>query len=191
MATLSYNEILQKKIITYNDAPYEVISAHIFRMQKSKPVNQTKLRHLVSRKVTEISFHQNETVEEAETEKIDAMYLYTSRNESWFSEIDNPKNRFSFPSDVVQDQVQWLMPNSCVEVLTYEGDPVTITIPIKVDLEVKEAPPTIKGNTASGGTKPVILVTGAKINTPLFINTGDIVRVNTDTGIYTERVTKA
>lgn len=191
MSVLSYNEILPKCIIDYNKEPYEVLSAHIFRMQQRKPVNQTKLRHLVSGKVVEISFHQNETVTEAEVDKMPANYLYTNRGESWFAEVGNAKNRFSFPEEVVHDKVQWLTPNSLVEVLTYEEKPMTIKIPVKVGLVVKDAPPTVKGNTVSGGTKLVELVTGAKVDVPLFINTGDIVRINTDSGLYTERVTKS
>jgi elongation factor P len=160
-------------------------------MQQRKPVNQTKLKHLVSGKVTEISFHQNETVTEADIGKIQAQYLYTARGESWFAEEGNAKNRFSFPEEVVHNQVQWLAQNSSVEVLTYEDDPISIKIPIKVELEVKEAPPGTKGNTATGGNKLVVLSTGAKVDVPLFINVGDIVRINTDTGEYTERVEKA
>lgn len=191
MAVLSYNEILPKCIIDYNNEPYEVLSSHIFRMQQRKPVNQTKLRHLVSGKVVEISFHQNETVTEADIDKMQANYLYTNRGESWFAEVGNPKNRFSFPEEVAHDKVQWLIPNSAVEVLTYEEKPITIKIPVKVDLEVKDAPPAVKGNTVSGGTKLVGLVTGAKVDVPLFINAGDIVRINTDSGTYTERMEKA
>ena len=196
MGVLSYNEILPKCIINYNGEPYEVLSSHIFRMQMRKPVNQTKLRQLVGGKVIEISFHQNETVTEAEVDTMQALYLYTrrlpaGRQESWFAEVGNPKNRFSFPDEAVHDKVQWLAPNSPVEVLTYEEKPMTIRIPIKVDLEVKDSPPAVKGNTVSGGTKIAELVTGVSVNVPLFINTGDIIRVNTDTGLYTERVEKA
>ncbi|MHB8860255.1 MAG: hypothetical protein ACYC48_00780 [Minisyncoccota bacterium] len=191
MAVLSYNEILPKCIINYNNEPYEVLSSHIFRMQMRKPVNQTKLRHLVSGKVTEISFHQNETVTEAETDRMNAVYLYSNQNESWFAEEGNPKNRFSFPADRAHDQVQWLAPNSIVEVLTYEEKPMTIKIPVKVELAVEDAPPAVKGNTVSGGNKLATLSTGAKVNVPLFINTGDVIRINTDTGTYTERVEKA
>ncbi len=191
MAVLSYNEILPKTIINYNGEPYEVLSSHIFRMQMRKPVNQTRLRHLVSGKVIEISFHQNETVTEAEVENMQAQYLYTNRGESWFAEVGNPKNRFSFPEDGVHDKVQWLVQNASVEVLTYEGKPMTVKIPVKVELEVKDAPPAVKGNTVSGGSKIATLSTGAKINVPLFINTGDILRINTDSGEYTERVEKA
>ena len=191
MATLSYNEILPKTVVTYNNEPYEVLSSHIFRMQQRKPVNQTKLRHLVSGKVVEISFHQNETVTEADVDTMQAVYLYTNKGESWFAQVDNPKNRFSFPDEVVHDRVQWLTQNSPVEVLTYEEKPMTVKIPVKVDLQVKDAPPAVRGNTVSGGTKLVELVTGARVDVPLFINTGDIIRINTDTGLYTERVEKA
>ena len=191
MAILSYNEILPKSIIVYNGEPYEVLSSHIFRMQQRKPVNQTKLRHLVSGKVTEISFHQNESVPEADIGRMEAQYLYTNRGESWFAEEGNPKNRFSFPEESVHDKVQWLAQNSIVDIVTNEEKPASITIPVKVELKVTEAPPSVKGNTATGGNKLVTLSTGAKIDVPLFINEGDVVRINTDTGEYVERVDKA
>src|SRR3989344_3464700 len=191
MAVLSYNEILPKCIINYNGEPYEVLSSHIFRMQQRNPVNQTKLRHLVSGKLLEISFHQNESMAEAEVDKMQANYLYTNRGESWFAEVGNAKNRFAFPEAAVHDRVQWLAPNSEVEVLTHEEKPLTIKITVKVDLVVVEAPPNVKGDTATGGMKPVKLATGAMANVPLFINSGDIIRINTDTGTYPERVDKA
>lgn len=191
MAILSYNEIVQKKVIEYNGEPYKVLSAHVFRMQQRKPVNQTKLQHLVSGKVVEISFHQNESVPEAEIERMDATYLYTNRGESWFCEQGNPKNRFSFPEEVVHDKVQWLMQNSPVECLVFKEKPVTLEIPIKVELKVKEAPPAVKGDTATGGNKLVTLESGATVTTPLFINVGDILKINTETGEYVERMEKA
>ena len=187
MAVLAYNEILPKTVIDYNGEPYEVLSSHIFRMQMRKPVNQTKLRHLISGKVTEISFHQNETVKEAAVNTMDALYLYTNRGESWFCESDNPKNRFSFPEGSVHEKVQWLIQNALVEVMTHEEKPVTVKIPVKVDLKVTEAPPGIKGDTASGGNKQVELESGATVNAPLFINAGDVIRINTESGEYVER----
>jgi elongation factor P len=191
MAILSYNEIVQKKVIEYNNEPYEVLSSHVFRMQQRKPVNQTKLRHLVSGKVTEISFHQNESVPEADIDNMDAAYLYTSKGESWFAENGNAKNRFSFPENVVHDKVQWLKQNAIVSVMTYKEKPATITIPIKIDLKVTDAPPAVKGDTATGGNKQVTLESGATVLTPLFINEGDVLRINTETGEYVERVEKA
>lgn len=191
MAILSYNEILQKKVIEYNGEPYKVVSSHIFRMQQRKPVNQTKLQHLVSGRVIEISFHQNESVPEAEIETMEANYLYTNRGESWFAQSGNAKNRFSFPDEFVHEKVQWLKQNADVEVLVYKEKPITLEIPVKVDLKVTDAPPAVKGDTATGGNKLVTLESGATVNTPLFINEGDILRINTETGEYVERVSKA
>ncbi len=191
MAILSYNDILQKKVIEYNGEPYKVLSSHIFRMQQRKPVNQTKLQHLVSGKVIEISFHQNESVPEADIETMDASYLYTNRGDSWFAETGNPKHRFSFPEDAVHDKVQWLTQNAPVQVLVYNEKPITLDIPIKVELKVTDAPPAVKGDTATGGTKQVTLESGATVLTPLFINEGDVLRINTEEGEYVERVSKA
>ncbi len=191
MAILSYNDILQKKVIVYNNEPYKVLSSHIFRMQQRKPVNQTKLQHLVSGKVIEISFHQNESVPEADIETMEANYLYTNRGESWFAERGNAKNRFSFPENVVHEKVQWLKQNAEVEVLVYDEKPITLEVPIKVDLKVTEAAPAVKGNTVSGGSKQVTVESGATVQVPMFINEGDILTINTETGEYVERLEKA
>jgi elongation factor P len=191
MAVLSYNEITQKKVIEYNNEPYEVLSSHVFRMQQRKPVNQTKLRSLLSGRVLEISFHQSETVKEADIGTMKAVYLYTNRGESWFAEGGNPKNRFSFPEDAIHDKVQWLKTNSPVDMMTYKEKPATVKIPIKMDLKVTDAPPAVKGDTATGGNKTVTVESGATVLTPLFINPDDIIRINTDTGEYVERVEKA
>ena len=191
MAVLSYNEILPKLVIDYNNEPYEVLSSHIFRMQMRKPVNQTKLRHLISGRVIEISFHQNESVKEADVDEMEARYLYTNKGQSWFAEEGNPKNRFFFAEDTIADKVQWLVQNDLVEMMTYQEKPITVKIPVKVDLKVTEAPPGIKGDTAQGGSKLVTLASGAEVNAPLFINEGDVIKINTDTGDYVERVSKA
>ncbi len=190
MAILSYSEIVPKKIIEFSNEPYEVLSSRVFRMQMRKPVNQTKLRHLVSGRVIENSFHQNETAREADIETIEAKYLYTNRGESWFCEANNPKNRFSFPEGSIHEQVQWLVQNMPVTTVLYNEKPIAIHIPIKVELAVTKAPPAIKGNTTTGGTKQVTLASGATINTPLFINEDDTLRINTETGDYVERVAK-
>jgi len=122
---------------------------------------------------------------------MEALYLYTNRGESWFAEVGNPKNRFSFPEDVVHDKIQWLIQNSPVEVLTYNENPMTLDIPIKVELKVTDAPPAVKGDTATGGNKIVTLESGATVLTPLFINPGDVLKINTETGEYVERMEKA
>ena len=117
MAVLSYNEIVPRKIIEYNGEPCEVLASHVFRKQQRKPVNQTKLRGLKSGKVLEISFHQSETVKEADTEKRDLTYIYTARGESWFHETGNPKERFALPEQQVAEQIKWIKEKDDVEAL--------------------------------------------------------------------------
>lgn len=191
MATLSYNEILPKSIIEYNGDPYEVQSSHVFRKQQRKPVNQTKLKNLKSGKVLEISFHQSETVQEADIEKKELTYIYSNRGEAWFHEVGNPSKRFSIPEELVVDKIKYIKENDTVTVLYWKDEVIGVEIPIKVELEVVEAPPSVKGNTREGGSKQVELETGIKISTPLFINTGDVIRINTESGEYVERVNKA
>ena len=91
---LNYNEILPKKFIVLDGQPYEVLDAHIFRMQQRKPVNQTKIRNLISGKVTDYTFHQQDKVDEANLQKKEAKYLYNNREEWWFCEPDKPAKRF-------------------------------------------------------------------------------------------------
>lgn len=188
MALLEYKEITEKKYIVLNGAPHEVISSHVFRKQQRKPVNATKLKNLMTGKVTEYSFHQSEKVEEAEIEECEVKYLYNKHGEWWFAEADNPSKRFKVSAEVVGPQGQFLKTNTIVIQLLFKETPMGFKMPITTDLKVTETPPGIKGNTATGGTKTVTLETGATINAPLFINEGDTVRINTETGEYRERV---
>lgn len=191
MAILSYNEIVPKKIIIWSDEPYEVLSSWVFRKQQRKPVNQTKLRNLKSGKVVEISFHQSETVPEADIEKKELTYIYRNKGEVWFHESGKPSDRFAIPEDIIAHQLPYIKERTDVEALLWNDEIIGLNIPIKMDLEVKEAPPSVKGNTAQGGSKQVVLETGATVSVPLFINEGDVVRINTDTGEYVERAEKA
>jgi elongation factor P len=179
---LEYNEILPKKVILLNDEPYEVLDAHVFRKQQRKPVNQTKLRHLITGKVTEQAFHVSEKVPEADLSTKNVKYLYENRGEKWFCAENNPADRFTLSTDTVGIGGQFLKQNSIVEALIFDdpalpdeaGKIIGIKIPIKVELLVKEAPPAVRGNTAQGGTKQIVLETGATVNAPLFVNEGDL-----------------
>ncbi|OHA20491.1 MAG: hypothetical protein A2849_00650 [Candidatus Taylorbacteria bacterium RIFCSPHIGHO2_01_FULL_51_15] len=192
---LSYNEILPKKYIVYERAPFEVLDARIFRMQQRKPVNQTKLKNLFTGKVTEITFHQADKVDEASINTREVKYLYTNKGQHWFSEAGDPSKRFSLTEELVGPGGRFLKPNSLIEILTWkedeesegEGKMIGIKLPIKVDLKVTEAPPAVKGDTAKGGAKVITLETGATVSAPMFIAEGDMVRINTDTGEYVER----
>lgn len=191
MSVLSYNEIIPKKIIVHEGQPFEVLSSHVFRKQQRKPVNQTKLRNLKTGKVLEISFHQSETVLEADMEKRSAKFIYKNRGEAWFTDPENPKDRFVVTEGILGENGQYLKPDLLVELLVWNEEIIGARLPIKMEFKVVEAPPSVKGNTAQGGTKLVTLEGGATVNVPMFINEGDIVRINTETGEYNERVEKA
>ncbi len=187
---LEYNEILPKKVILLDGEPYEVLDAHVFRKQQRKPVNQTKLRHIITGKVTEQAFHVSEKVAEADLSTKSVKYLYKNKGEQWFCAEENPADRFMLSAETIGTGGQFLKPNMLLEALVFDEKIIGIKIPIKLELKVTEAPPAVKGNTAQGGSKQITLETGTVINAPLFINEGDIVRINTETGDYVERVDK-
>lgn len=185
---LAYTELLKGTLFIMDGAPYEVLECHFLRMQQRKAVVQTRIRNLITGKVLDRNFQSSDSFEEAEIEKKPAMFIYVSRGEYWFHEDGNPKNRFSLPAELLGDRGQFLKPNTKIMTVVFKDKVIKIDLPVKMDFKVTEAPPSIKGNTAQGGTKSVELEGGARINVPLFINEGDMVRVNTETGQYVERV---
>ena len=187
MSMLEYNEVVERKYIVLDGQPYEVISSHVFRKQQRKPVNATKLKNLLSGKVTEYSFHVSEKVPEAEIDTRDVKYLYANKGEYWFCLPETPSTRFSVPEEKIGVQAKFLKPNCVIQQLLFGEQTLGFKIPISVDLKVTEAPPNMKGNTSSGGGKVVTLETGATINAPFFVNVGDVIRINTETGEYRER----
>jgi elongation factor P len=190
MSMLEYNEIVERKYIVLDGQPYEVLSSHVFRKQQRKPVNATKLKNMFSGKVTEYSFHQSEKVEEAEIDTRDVKYLYVNRDEYWFCEPTNPSSRFNVDEETVGPQAKFLKPNTVVQQMLFKEKSLGFKLPIVVELKVTEAPPGIKGDTASGGGKAVTVETGAVITAPFFVNVGDTIKINTETGEYKERVGK-
>ena len=187
---LEYNEILKGRVILFNGEPYEVLDAHVFRKQQRKPVNQTKLRNIITGKVTEQAFHVSEKAEEADLSTKGVKYLYSNKGERWFCAEDNPADRFTLSDDLIGAPAQFLKANSIVEALVFDERIIGIKLPIKMDLKVTEAAAAVKGNTAQGGTKQVTLETGATLFVPMFINEGDVLRINTQTGEYVERADK-
>ncbi|MFA5098966.1 MAG: elongation factor P [Candidatus Paceibacterota bacterium] len=187
----SYNELKPGMFIVLNGQPFAVQESEFLRMQQRKPVMKTKLKNLISGSVVERSFQPSDQLEEAEMEKVQVKFLYVNRGEVWFCDANNPKNRFQIGADIIAGKELFLKPNSEVAALKFNDKILSIEVPVKMEFKVVEAPPGIKGDTAQGGSKAVIIETGAKINTPLFINEGDIIRINTETGSYVERVEKA
>ncbi|MDP3999152.1 MAG: elongation factor P [bacterium] len=188
---LKYSELKVGTVFRLEGQVFEVIEYEFLRMQASKPVAKVRLKNLTSGQVVGRNFHSNETFEEVEAEWQPLTYLYSHRGEFWFSEKSNPKNRFKLSEEQLGEVSQFLKPNTEVSALKLDGELVSVKAPIKVDFKVTEAPPGERGNTAQGGNKIVTLETGAKLAVPLFINTGDIVRVNTVLGEYVERVEKS
>lgn len=185
---LEYNQITVGKFIEWNGEPWEVLSAHVFRKQQRKPVNATKLRNMITGRVTENSFHQSEKVEEADIETKDINFIYERNGEYWFHEASDKSKRFSLSADQMGAGYQFLKSDTEIKAMIFNDKIIGVKLPIKVELKVVEAPPAVKGNTAQGATKSIKLETGASVNAPLFINEGDTIRVNTETGEYVERV---
>ena len=188
MSLLEYSDVTEKKYIVMDGQPYEVITSHVFRKQQRKPVNATKLKNLMTGKVTEYSFHVSDKVEEAEIDNREVKYLYNSRGEWWFSEVNDPSKRFKVSEEQAGPQAKFLKANTVITQLLFREQPMGFRMPITAELKVTDAPPGIKGDTATGGQKVITLETGATISAPLFVNEGDIIRINTETGEYRERV---
>lgn len=193
---LEYNEITTRKYIVVEGAPYEVIENHIARTQQRKPQNQTKVKNLLTGRLSNMTFHAADKVAEAEIETREAKYLYTSKGEYWFCAADNPAKRFKIPADVLGQKALFLKANTVYDTMVFvdpenedgEGTIFGVKLDPTVDLKVVEAPPGIKGDTARGGNKNVVVEGGAVVSAPLFVNTGDTIRINTETGEYRERV---
>ena len=188
---LSINDLRVGTIFVYEGAPYEVLEAkHIFLGRGSSSL-QVKIKNLITGQVFSKSFKPADRFEEAEIERRDIKYLYNHRGEFWFCQPNNPSERFSLKEEVIGQGKNFLKANSIVKAMVFQGDIVGIELPIKMDFKVIEAPPGVRGDTVQRATKTVTIETGAQIKTPLFINQGDIIRVNTRTGEYVERVRKA
>lgn len=193
---LEYNEITVRKYIVVDGAPYEVTENHIARTQQRKPQNQTKVKNLLTGRLSNMTFHAADKVAEAEIDTREAKYLYTSKGEYWFCEAANPAKRFKIPADVLGNKALFLQANAIYDTLVFvnpesetgEGTIFGVKLDATVDLKVVEAPPGIKGDTARGGGKQIVLEGGHVVTAPLFVNVGDVVRINTETGEYKERI---
>ena len=199
MAQLQYNEIRIKKIIIHGGEPCEVVESHVARTQQRKPQNQVKLKSLIAGKTIAATFHVSESAQEADIERREITFLYRNRGEFWFCEPDDKSKRFKLDESLVSDVSKFLKENSNVTALVWDdgkedlpageaGKIIKITLPIKIDFKVKVAPPAVRGDTSKGGIKVITLENGTTLNAPMFVNEGDVVRINTGTGEYVERV---
>lgn len=191
MSKIQYNEVLPKRTVIMDGDPYVVLSSNISKKDRQKASNAVKMKNIRTGGVVDRTFHQSDVLEEADVDKRDVKYLYNNRGEFWFCAPDNPGDRFSFGEDVIAGDARFLKENSIVTALVFDDEIMSVAVPIKAELKVKEASEAVKGNTSSGATKGVTLETGALVQVPQFINQGDTVAINTETGLYSERVAKA
>ena len=182
------NDIKQGLIIVYDNDPYLVMKSQFVRMQMRKPVMQTKLKNLINGKVVEYSFKPGDKVEEADVLKKKVNYLYKDENNFYF--MDNESfEQLSLSADVIGENEKFLKEGSEVQLLFFNNNPVSLSLPPKMTFTVAEAQDGVKGDTAQGRvTKTAKIETGHEVQVPLFVKTGDTIRVNTETGEYVERV---
>jgi len=183
---LNISEIKTGKSIILNGEPYAVIYCEHSKMGRAGAVLRTKLKNLISGAVLEKTFQGADRIEEAEIAKSKAQYLYKDGENYVF--MDNETyNQFSLSRETLGGSVKYLIEGTEVVILNFNGRPANIELPVKMKLKVVEAPPGVKGDTVSGGSKAVKLETGLEITAPLFIKKGDDVIVNTEKGEYVSR----
>lgn len=187
---LSYFDLRKGVKFILDGQPYEVLEFQQIYKAQDMVVARTKIRNLITGKVLEKTFHQSETFEEAELEKVAVKFLFSHRGKFTFSEVENPAKRFELKEEQIGEGGKFLKPNQVLTGIKFREKIINVVLPIKVQLKVIEAPPGVKGERSQAGTKPVTLETGAIINTPLFVETGDIIEVNTETGEYVRRISR-
>jgi len=189
--SLTMNELKSGTIILLDGTPHEILETTHSHFGRGGSTLEARLKNLKTGAVFSRNFKQADTFEEADIEKNKIKFLYQHRGKFWFCEPDNPAKRFSLSAETIGRASRFLKQNCIVETIGFRGEIFSIKLPVKMDFRVIEAPPSIKGNTIEAGSKPVKLETGAEIQAPLFIEEGDIIKVNTELGEYVERVEKA
>ena len=166
---------------------YQVLEYQHVKMQQRQPVVKLKLRGVRNGNITERNFQSGDKVTPVFLEHRPVQYLYSDGDLYYF--MDNESyEQIMLTSAQIGEGTKYLKEGLALEILTCRGDTMTIELPISVELQVTETEPGFKGDRATAGTKPARLETGATVQVPLFINTGDIIRVNTRTGEYAEKV---
>ncbi len=175
------------RAINLDGEPYLIISSQFGRKSQSKANMQTKLKNLKTGAIVARNFQGSEKIEPADVGYRKVQYLYNDGSNYTFMDLQT-YDQYELSSDVMEETGGYLVDGQEVDALMFEEHPIGINLPSTVTLKVKETIPGVKGDTATGGSKPATLETGMTVNVPLFINEGDRVKVNTETGEYMERV---
>lgn len=188
---LSLSNLKAGTLFVMDGDPWEILEANFVKMAQRTGHLEAKIRNLRTGNVLTRSFKQADTFKEAEVERVNATFIYAHRGSYVFSDVRNPRERFTLTETQAADKAPYLVSGLAVAILRFNGEVIGIELPPKADLRVTEAPPWVKGDTAAGGVKTVTVENGLRVRTPPFIETGNVIRVNTRTGEYVERVEKS
>lgn len=184
---ISTNEFNNGMTIVLDGTVYQILEYHHSKMGRGGALVKTKLRDVENGGVMEKTFRGGEKVERAHVEQREKQYLYRDGDNYIFMDLETYEQTF-LSTEQLEDKVNYLKENMVLNVSMYDGRPIDIELPTFVELAVANTQPGIRGNTVSGGSKPATLETGAVVQVPLFINEGDVIRVDTRTGDYLTRV---
>lgn len=182
---INATELRKGVIIELDDKLYQVVDYQHVKMKRTA-LAKVKLRDINAGHTMERSFQSGERLVRARLDSRQMQYLYNDGELYYFMDQENFE-QMPFTADKLGDTLNYLKEGNSVEVASYKDEVVSITLPITVELEVAETDPGFKGDTATGGNKPAKLETGISLQVPLFINEGDIIKVDTRTGTYLER----
>ncbi|MBT3352068.1 MAG: elongation factor P [Nitrospinaceae bacterium] len=173
--------------IEMDGTPFIMVEFQHVKPGKGGAFVRTKLKNLRSGRVIEKTFRSGESVEAADIDQKEMQYLY--RDGDMFVFMDTSDyDQTSLTKESIGEGVKWLKEESVCDIMFYKGDAISVDLPTFVELAIAVAEPGLKGDTAAGATKPAELETGATVNVPLFLNEGDILKIDTRTGEYIERV---
>jgi len=183
---IDVNELRKGVTFTMDDELYKVIDYHHNKPGRGKATIRTKLRNLRSGATLDKSFISGDRVQDIRLDHRTVQYMYRDERFYYFMDVETYE-QFPLQEAVLEEATPYLVDNMEIELVSYEGEALDIDLPITVDLEVVEAPPGFAGDTAQGATKEVTLQTGLRINVPLFVEQGDVLRVDTRDGRYITR----
>lgn len=184
---ISTNEFRKGAKIEYKGEPFEIIDFQHVKMGRGGAIVRTKLKSLRTGSVLEDTFRSGEKFESPHLDERSMQYLYAEGDHHHFMDTETFE-QMPLSTSQLGDGKKFLKENMVVKILNYRGEPLTVEIPTFVELVVAQTDPGYKGDTASGGSKPATLETGAVVRVPFHINTGDVIRVDTRTSEYIERV---
>lgn len=187
MASYSTNEFRSGLKIMLDGEPCNIIENEFVKPGKGQAFNRVKIRKLLTGKVLEKTFKSGESVEAADVMDHDLAYLYND-GEFWHFMNNDTFEQVAADAKAVGDAEKWLVEQDVCTITVWNDNPIVVTPPNFVTLEVTETDPGLKGDTQGTGGKPATLSTGAVVRVPLFIQIGEMVKVDTRTGEYVERV---